>query len=80
MDDANQRIADAPLPTKATLRARSSLPYQASGSWRSTFGCCAWSAKATIDDPPPRRIRPRQCRSGAEPARAPRRSVGRIGG
>jgi len=29
MDDANQRIADAPLPTKATLRARSSLPYQA---------------------------------------------------
>ena len=29
MDDANQRIAEAPLPTTATLRARSSLPYQA---------------------------------------------------
>ena len=29
MDDADQRIADAPLPTEAALRARSSLPYQA---------------------------------------------------
>ncbi len=28
MDDADQRIAEAPLPTKATLRARKSLPYQ----------------------------------------------------
>ena len=28
MDDADQRIAEAPLPTRATLRARRSVPYQ----------------------------------------------------
>jgi hypothetical protein len=28
MDDAARGIAEAPLPTRRTLRARSSLPYQ----------------------------------------------------
>jgi len=28
MDDAARSIAEAPLPTRRTLRARSSLPYQ----------------------------------------------------
>jgi hypothetical protein len=28
MDDAARSIAEAPLPTRRTLRARSSLPFQ----------------------------------------------------